>query len=97
MRAYLTKHSSPKEAVVIDMDDGLVTIGIHSVGFEILMQNFSVRVKNQLKLSSVRLELYFPDLIVQIHTGLGTPLHDGVSQIVYVQCLIVFYVFLKLT
>lgn len=97
MRANLAEHSPAEKAVMINVDDGLVAIGIHSIGLEILMQNFSVWVKNQLELSSMRLELHFPNLVVQINTRLGTPLHNSMSYIVEVQCLIVFYVFIKLT
>lgn len=79
VRAYLAKNSPPEEAIGVNVDDRLVSIGVDSIGLEVLMQNFSVRVKDQLELSAVRLELHLPDLVVQVYAGLGASLHNGMS------------------
>lgn len=90
MRADLAKHSPAEEAVVIQVDDRLISFGVHSISFEILMQNVAVRMQNQLKLLAQRLKFHFTDLVVQVYARLGAPFDNSVRQIIDVKGFVIF-------
>lgn len=79
------------------MDDFLVSVRVHRVRFEIVMQNISLGMQNDAKMSSVGLEFDLFYHVEGVIAVFGASLHYLVHDVVRVNRLKIAQIFAELS